>query len=51
MIRLHASNNSGEYEIEAIWDSMVYIRESESGYLPSLYYLVSWKGYLEEKNT
>ena len=40
-----------EYEVEAIWDSAVYARESESGYLPGLYYLVSWKRYLEEENT
>ena len=44
-------NNSGEYEVEAIWDSAVYTRESESGHLLSLYYLVSCKGYPEEENT
>ena len=44
-------NNSGEYELKAIWDSAVYTRESESGHLSSLYYLVSWKRYLEEENT
>ena len=37
--------------MEAIWDSVVYARESESGHLPGLYYLVSWKRYLEEENT
>ena len=47
---LDASNNSGEYEVEAIWDSTVYARKSESGHLPGLYYLVSWKGYPEEEN-
>ena len=36
--------------MEAIWNNVVYARELESGYLPSLYYLVSWKGYLEEEN-
>ena len=40
-----------EYEVEAIWDSAVYARESKSGHLPSLYYLISWKRYLEEENT
>ena len=30
-----------EYEIEAIVDSTVYPKESESGHLPGLYYLVS----------
>ena len=44
-------NESKEYEVEAIWNSAVYTKESESGYLPGLYYLVFWKGYLEKKNT
>ena len=48
---LDAGDDSGEYEVEAIWDSAVYVRESESGHLPGLYYLVSWKGYPEEENT
>ena len=48
---LDAGDNSGEYEVEAIWDSAVYAKESESGQLPGLYYLVSWKGYPEEENT
>ena len=42
---------TGEYEVEAIWNSAVYARELESSHLPGLYYLVSWKGYLEEENT
>ena len=37
--------------MEAIWDSAVYARESESGHLSGLYYLVSWKWYPEEENT
>ena len=44
-------DDSGEYKVEAIWDSAVYAKESESGHLPELYYLVSWKSYLEEENT
>ena len=44
-------NESGEYKVEAIWDSAIYIKKSESGHLPGLYYLVSWKDYPEEKNT
>ena len=40
-----------EYEMEAIRDSAVYARESESGHLPGLYFLVSWKRYPEEENT
>ena len=43
-------NNSGEYKVEAIWDSMVYAKESE-GHLPGLYYLVSWKRYSKKENT
>ena len=44
-------DDSGEYEVEAIRDSEVYVRKSESGHLPGLYYLVSWKEYPEEENT
>ncbi len=43
--------DSEEYEVEAICDSAVYAKESDSGHhLPGLYYLVSWKGYSEEEN-
>ncbi len=42
--------DSKEYEVKAICNNTVYTRESE-GQLPGLYYLVSWKGYLEEENT
>ena len=48
---LDAGNNSGKYKVEAIWDSTVYAKESESGHLPGLYYLVSWKEYPKEENT
>ena len=48
---LDTGDDSGEYKVEAIRDSAVYARESESGHLPGLYYLVFWKGYLEEENT
>ena len=44
-------NESGEYEVEVIWDIAVYARESELAHLPGFYYLVSWKGYPEEENT
>ena len=40
-IEFDAGNNSGKYKMEAIWNSAVYARESESGHLPGLYYLVS----------
>ena len=48
---LDAGDDSGEYKVEAIRDNAVYIKESESGHLPGLYYLVSWKRYPEEGNT
>ena len=49
--KLDADDNSGEYEVETIQDSMVYVRESKSGPLSVLYYLVLWKRYIEEENT
>ena len=49
-IEFDAGDNE-EYKVEAIWDSAVYARELKSGYLPGLYYLISWKRYLKEKNT
>ena len=45
------AGNSKEYKVEAIQDSDVYTSKSESGQLPGLYYLIAWKGYLEEENT
>ena len=49
---LDAGNDkSKKYKVEAIWDNAVYAKESKSGNLPSLYYLVSWKKYPEEENT
>ncbi len=45
------AGDSEEYKMEAIRDSAVYARESQSGNLPGLYYLVLGKSYLEEKNT
>ena len=39
-IEFDTSNNSGEYKAKAIWDSAVYVRESKSGHLSGLYYLV-----------
>ena len=44
-------NKSGKYKVEAIRNSEVYARGSESGHLLGLYYLVLWKRYPEEKNT
>ena len=46
-----AGGDNEKYEVEGIRDSAVYARESEAGHLPGLYYLVSWKGYPEDKST
>ena len=50
-IEFDAGDNSGKYKVKAIWDGAVYARESKSGYLSDLYYLVSWKRYPKEENT
>lgn len=49
-MELDAGNNSGDYKVEAIWNSAVYVGESKSGYLLGFYYLVLWKKDLEEEN-
>lgn len=43
-------NNRKKYKVEVICNNTIYIRESEN-YLPGLYYLMAWKGYIEEENT
>ena len=49
--KLDAGNNdSKEYKVEAICNSIVYSNKLKS-YPLELYYLVAWKGYSEEKNT
>lgn len=50
-IMFDIGTDSRKYKVEVIWDSAIYVQESESDYLPGPYYLVSWKGYSEEKNT
>ena len=40
-----------KYEVNGIRDSAVYAKDSTTGQLSGLYYLVLWKGYLEEKIT
>ena len=50
-LEFEAGGNNEEYEMEGICDSAVYVRESEAGYLPGFYYLVSWKGYPEDEST
>ena len=44
-------DKGGKYKVEAICNSAVYAKESESGHFLGLYYLISWKGYLKEENT
>ena len=44
------NDNSEKYKVKAIWDSTVYVKELKSGHLSGLYYLISWRRYLEEKN-
>ena len=50
-LEFESDNEGEEYKIKTICDSAVYARESDSGHLPRLYYLVYWKGYPEEENT
>ena len=50
-LEFEAGSNNEEYEVEGICDSAVYTRESEAGHLPSLYCLISWKGYSEDEST
>ena len=44
------AGDNKEYEVEAIKDNGVYVKELE-GHLVDHYYLVAWKGYPEEENT
>ena len=39
-----------KYEVETIQDGVVHVKETDK-HLLRLYYLVAWKGYLEEENT
>ncbi len=52
MSKLEFENNSNgkKYKVEGIYDSTMFIRVLE-GHLPGIYYLIFWKGYLEENNT
>ena len=42
-------DKSGEYKVDAICNSAVYVRKP-ADYLPKFYYLVSCKDYLKEEN-
>ena len=48
-IKLDAGDDSGEYEVEVIWDSAVYAKEVDE-YLLRLYYMLEWKRHPKEKN-
>ena len=50
MPEFELDDNDKEYKVEAIQDSAVYVKEA-NGHLPGLYYLITWKGYSEKKNT
>lgn len=40
-LELESDGKSDKYKVEAIWDSAVYAKKSETGgYLPGFYYLV-----------
>ncbi len=43
------ARDNKKYKVELILDGAVYSKEVESQ-MPGLYYLVSWKSYLKEKN-
>ena len=49
-LEFEAGGDNNEYEVEDIHDSAVYARESEAGHLLGVYYLVSWKSYLEDES-
>ena len=40
-LEFEAGGDNKEYEVEGIYDSVVYTRELEASHLPGLYYLVS----------
>lgn len=43
-------DNNKEYKVETIQDSVISAKEANR-HLSGLYYLVTWKNYLEEENT
>ena len=50
-LEFEAGSDNKKYELEGIYNSMVYARESEAGHLLGLYYLVFWKSYPKDKST
>ena len=49
VIEFKAGDNK-KYKVEAIQDSAAYAKETDR-HLTGLYYLLTWKGYPENKNT
>ena len=49
-LKFEADNNK-KYGVNGIQDSAIYAKESITGQLSGLYYLVLWKDYPEEENT
>lgn len=49
-INFDVDNNEGrKYKIKIIWNSMVYIRESEIGHLSGFYYLILLKNIFKRR--
>ena len=51
LLEFEDNSEDKEYEVEAICNSAIYVKKSESGQLLGLYYLISWKNFPEEENT
>lgn len=50
--KFEVSNNGKKYNVEKIWDKIVYTKELEiRDHLLGFYYLILWKGYFMEENT
>ena len=50
-LEFKAKNNNEKYKVEGIRNSIIYAKKSEAGHLLGFYYLVSLKGYPEDKST
>ncbi len=48
-VEFEAGDNK-EYKVKVIIDNVVYSQQANNQ-MPSLYYLILWKSYLEEENT
>ena len=50
-IEFEDNDKSKKYEVMAIHDSTISVKELENGQLQDLYYLISWKNFPEKENT